>query len=82
MNKTTRIILIGLGVILLLYILWYFQSIVAYVLIAAVISLIGKPIVDLLAKIKIWKILIPRSIAAFITLIAIWGIVASQWTTL
>ncbi|MEA3444922.1 MAG: AI-2E family transporter, partial [Bacteroidota bacterium] len=75
MNKNLRIILIGLGLILFAAAIWYFKSIVAYLLIAAVISLIGQPLADLLDKIKIKKFRIPRALSAAITLVVIWVIV-------
>lgn len=77
MNSITRYILVGLGVILVGLILWYFQSIVAYVLIAAVISLIGNPLVDFLAKVKIWKFKIPRWLGALVTLVLFWTIIVA-----
>ena len=62
-------ILIGVGLFLLfLYLLWELRPIIAYVLISAVLSIMGRPIVELLRKIKIRKIQLPKSICAFITL--------------
>lgn len=72
MNTTTRYILIGLAVALVGFILWYFQSIVAYIIIAAVLSLIGNPIVEFLSKLKIWRFKIPRWLSALLTLIFLW----------
>ena len=73
MNKILRNILIGIGIILILFVLWYFKSIVAYILISAVLSLIGRPVVEVLGKIRIKKFKIPKAIRAFVTLILIWG---------
>ena len=42
MNSLTRYVFIGLGIILLGYILWYFQSIVAYVIISKLLLILGK----------------------------------------
>lgn len=52
---------------------WYFSSIIAYILIAAVISFIGKPIISLLGKIEIrgWKL--PNAIKAGLTLLILWA---------
>ena len=52
MNTTLRNILILIGMALLVYLFWYFRSIFAYILIAGVISLIGRPVVDLLNSIR------------------------------
>ena len=57
------------GVLLAIVMVWYFSNIVAYVLISAVLSIIGQPLVKRLNKIKIHKFSMPNSISALITLI-------------
>lgn len=52
------------GMIVLSFMVWYFHTIVFYILGAAVMSLIGKPMVLLLERLKF-----PRWVAAFTTLI-------------
>lgn len=59
------------GVILTVFMVWYFSNIVAYVLISAVLSIIGQPLVRRLHKIKIRKFSLPKSVCALITLITI-----------
>jgi len=73
--KITRYILIILGVAAIAAIIWYFKSIVTYILIAAVISLIGHPLVELLCKVKIWKFRLTRSISAAFTLLFLLSII-------
>lgn len=75
MNSTLRYILIGIGIIAAAIILWYFIHIVAYILLSAVLALMGRPIVDLLGKIRIRKLIIPKSIRALIAILIIWGFV-------
>lgn len=75
MNTFCKYLLIILGLAVLGIILWYFSSIVAYILIAAVLSLIGEPLVDLLYKVKIRKFKIPKAISALITVILLWALV-------
>lgn len=70
---TPRTLLIILGIILLGLMVWRFSSIVAYILIASVLSLIARPLVRLLGKIRIGKWQIPVSIRALLTLFAIWA---------
>ena len=77
MNKTIKYILIFLGVALLVYALWYFKSIVAYILISAVLSLVGHPIVQFLTKLRIKKFRLSKSLSATITLIFLWVIFIS-----
>lgn len=72
MNTTTRYILIGLGLVFLSFLLWFFSSIVAYLIAAAVLSLIGSPLVELLGKVKLGKFRIPISLRALLTLIILW----------
>jgi len=69
---TTRNLLIIGGILILGVLIWYFSGIVAYILIAAVLSLMGKPLVNLLGKIHIRKWYLPASLKALITLIVIW----------
>jgi len=75
MNNFLRYFLIIIGLALLVFLLWYFSSIVAYILIAGVFALIGRPVVDLLSRVRIWKYSIPRVLSALITLIVLWVVV-------
>jgi predicted PurR-regulated permease PerM len=70
---TPRTLLIIAGVILLGLLIWRFFNIVAYILIASVLSLIARPLVRLLGRIRIWKWRIPISLRAFFTLLVIWA---------
>lgn len=72
MNKNLRYLFIALGVIIVGFILWYFKSIVAYVLISAVLALMGRPVMEFLKKIHYKKIRIPNAISALLTLILLW----------
>lgn len=68
----TRNIFFIIGALIVLFLIWYFSSIVTYILISAVLSLMGRPVVRLLQKIKIWKLKFSRSFSAFLTLVLIW----------
>jgi predicted PurR-regulated permease PerM len=72
MNQLVRYIIIGFIVALVAFLVWYFSSIVAYILISAVLSLMGKPIVDFITSIRIRSWSPPRFVGAIIALIAIW----------
>ncbi|MBE0679630.1 MAG: AI-2E family transporter [Bacteroidales bacterium] len=76
MNTTLRNILILIGLALLIYLFWYFRSIFAFILVAGVISLIGRPVVDLLNSIRIWKIKFPRALSSLLTLLLLYGLLA------
>jgi len=74
-NSFVRNILIIAGIILFIAVFWFFREIVAYILVAGVLSIMGRPLVDLICRIKIWKWSFPRSLSALITLILIWGLI-------
>ena len=50
---------------------WYFRSVLVYVLIAFVVSLIGHPVMQLMRKIRIKGRQLPDSLLAIVTIIAI-----------
>lgn len=75
MKDFTKNIFRIIGIAIAIFILWYFKSIVVYILISAIISLIGQPLVSLLCRIKIGKYLFPRSLSAGITLFLIWTLI-------
>jgi len=75
MTATLRNILIFFGVLLLLACAWYFRNIVVYILVSGVLSIVGRPLVDLFCRIRINKWSFPRSLSALITLAIIWGLI-------
>lgn len=75
MNKNIRYLLITLGVIIVGFILWYFKSIVAYILIASVFALVGRPLMGFFSKLHYKKIRIPNALAALITVFIIWAFI-------
>ncbi len=76
MSKNLRYLFITLGVVLVGFILWYFKSIVAYLLISSVFALIGRPLVQFLNKIQYKKIRIPNAVSALITVAVIWVLIS------
>ena len=76
MNTTLRNILILIGLALMVYLFWYFRNIIAYVLAAGVISLIGRPVVDLLNGIRIWRFRFPKALSSLLTLLMLYGLLA------
>nr|MCU0409341.1 AI-2E family transporter [Bacteroidales bacterium] len=73
MNTTFRNILLFAGLLLLLSLVWFFRSIVVYILISGVLSIMGRPLVDLFCRIRIGRFSFPRALGALLTLIVIWG---------
>lgn len=77
MKRTTRYILIFTGLVIFGFALWYFKSIVLYIIIAGILSLIGSPLVSLLCKIKIKDWRVPRAMGAGLTLLFLWALIFS-----
>jgi predicted PurR-regulated permease PerM len=72
MNQIIRYVLIAIGIALGLFILWRFSHIVSYILISAVLSLIGRPLVELMGRLRIKGKRIPKVLRALFALITIW----------
>lgn len=68
----TRNTLLAIGFLFIVFLLWYFSAIVSYILIAVVLSFIGRPLVRGLMLVKYKKLGIPKGLAAFISLATIW----------
>ncbi len=79
-NKLARYILIIAAVAVVLFLVWYFVDIVAYILVAAVLAVVGQPMMDWLRKIRIRNFKVPAWAAALLTLLTIWGIVVLFFT--
>lgn len=75
MKSFIRNILIIAGVVFLVFCFWYFREIVIYILISGVLSIMGRPLVDLFGKIRIRKIEIPKAISALLALLIMWGMI-------
>ncbi len=72
MDQRIKNIIVALAVILFGFLVYYFSYIVTYILIAAVLSLIGRPLVQKFQKIKYRRFQIGKSAAAFLTLFTLW----------
>lgn len=72
LKDKTRNILLFIGFLFIVFLLWYFSAIVTYVLISVVLAFIGKPMVRWIALIKYKRFKVPKSLAAFIALLALW----------
>jgi len=75
MKPIWKNILIFFAVIFLIACAWYFRSIVVYILVSGVLSIMGRPLVDLFSRISIRKWSFPRTLAALLTLVIIWGLI-------
>jgi predicted PurR-regulated permease PerM len=66
-----------LGGIIFLAVAWYFASIIAFIIISAIMGAAGRPLMRLLAKIKIGKLKLNSGIRATIVLVVMISIVGS-----
>lgn len=68
--------LIGLAVAVAIgALLWYFRDVVVYILISAVLAIVGRPLVTLLCKVRIKQFALPRWLAATFTLLFLWLVI-------
>lgn len=74
MNSFLRYLLLALGIALLVVVFWYFRNIITYILVSAVLSLIGRPVTEFLYGLSIKNIRLPRIICALLTLVMLWAI--------
>ena len=51
-----------------LFLIWYFSSIVVYILVSAVLAVMGRPLVNRLAALHVRGWRVPRWLAALVTL--------------
>jgi len=75
MNQYLKYFLWIAGLFIVGYLFWFFNSLVAYILVAAVFSLIGHPLVEMICKWKIKKVSVPRPIGALVVLMLFWVLV-------
>ncbi len=78
-NMTLQVFLrwvVGLAVMAAVgAVLWYFRQTVVYILVSAVLAIVGRPLVGLLCKIKVNRFSLPRWLAAAVTLVLLWVVI-------
>lgn len=68
LSKNLRYVLSIVGIIAVLFAMWFFRTILVYLLVSAVISIVGSPLVKLIRRIKIGQWNPPSWLAATLTL--------------
>lgn len=76
-DKLAKYILVAAGIAIAGAACWYFRNVLVYILVAVVVSLIAKPVVGLLRKIRIKGHKAPDWILAVISLIFVLGLLTS-----
>lgn len=93
MNSTLKLIIAFLLTCLAIFFGWYFKSLIVYIIIAAILSFIGRPIIDglgmikikeftLLRKYKVKEIKLPEALKAGITLMCLWFVIFAFFSVL
>lgn len=82
MNTITKYILGFVALLVAIFFSWYFFSVIVYILVAAVISFIGKPIIDLLGRIKIRGCCLSNTLKAAITIVCLWCLFILVFSTI
>jgi len=70
-GRTKSILLITGGIIIFL-LFWFFSNIVSYILLSLILSFMGRPLMRFFDSLHFRKLKVPKSLAAFITLLALW----------
>lgn len=73
MNQLARYIIALTVVAAICFLAWFFSNILTYILIAAILSIMGKPLVNLLDLLRFKRWRIPHFLSALITLVVIMG---------
>ena len=79
-DKLAKYILIAAGIGIICALLWFFRSVLAYILIAVVVSLIAKPMMGWLQKISIRGRKAPNWLLATLSLILVMGTILTLIT--
>lgn len=93
MNSTLKLIIAFLLTCLAIFFGWYFKSLIVYIIIAAVLSFIGRPIINglglirikeftLLKRYKIKELRLPEALKAGITLMSLWFVIFAFFSVL
>lgn len=81
-DKLAKYIILTAGTAIIAALCWYFRSILAYILVAVVVSLIAKPVMGLLQKIRVKGRKAPDWLLAAATLLIVIGLLLSVVTAI
>ena len=74
LTQNWKVLFTVAGVGLLLYLLWFFRSIIGYALVAVVISYMGDPLMHLLKRLRIGRRVLPPWLRAALTMAIFFGV--------
>ena len=76
-DKLAKTILLAAGIAIIAALCWYFRSVLTYILVAVVVSLVAKPLMGLLQKLHIKGRKAPDWLLAALSLLLVIGILLS-----
>ena len=79
MNQLARYIIALAVVAVVSFLAWYFSDILTYILIAAILSIMGKPLVNLLDSLHFGKLKIPHALSSLITWAVLMGLFSAMF---
>lgn len=82
MNKIWRYIVGAIVTAAVLFLVWYFSDIVLYILVSAVLAIVGRPLVRRLSVIRYKRFRLSRGVAAALTLLTMWVVFFTAATLL
>lgn len=81
MTERVKYILWFFVAILTILLVWYFRAVVSFLIVSAVLSLVARPIFDLIKKIRIKRWTVSNSLAAILTILTLWVFVLTFFRT-
>jgi predicted PurR-regulated permease PerM len=75
LSRIVRSIATAVVVALILALVWYLRSVVLYILLAAVLGIVGRPLVDRICRVKLKEWQVQRTLGASITLMLMWVVI-------
>lgn len=73
-SGVVKYIALILGALITVFIIWYLRSLIFFILVSFVLSLVGRPVVDLLDRFKYKKFRVPRILSALLGVVVLWGV--------
>lgn len=73
-GRTSKYLIGILATVVAVVLLWYFREIVGYIIISAVLAIIGSPLVKLMKKVRVRGRTVPGWLAALVVLLVLWGV--------
>ncbi len=74
-NSLSRLIVGAAVTAVIVGLLWYFRTVVIYILLSAILAIVGRPIVRFMSGVKFRQWNVPRWMAALLTLALMWVVV-------